>query len=385
MWKYRELIYDPECETTEYLWDGLDGAQPTPPQTPAALSTDAHSGNYSISRTMQKFARLGQKIANLDVYTTENPAEYMMNLYAKADMGEGISEVRLIPSYRVNGNTEKSFTYPQTDMRYSIRTGWTKLSIPIRVTSVDSIDKSKDIYAYFYANETNAAGSSVANTIYIDEWSIRRMLPDDFFNTEITASSYENEEANFTFNLDIDRFTVTKEKILINGTPRPDMIDDLTITTDNYTRVTDLKIKLKNLKPEMRYTIDISDAKDAWGREIEGSKTITFDTPKNIEFNAVFKSGEKILSEMTDGEISVNLQARSNIGYLPATVTAVVYKNNKFVNVVPVNVILDTTAKDIPITIDAGSGNDGLRLFIWRNKTGEAPVPVTSFIELKRN
>ena len=385
MWKYRELIYDPECETTEYLWDGLDGAQPTTPQTPAALNTDAHSGSYSISRTMQGYARLGQKIANLDVYTTENPAEYMMNLYAKADMGEGISEVRLIPSYRVNGNTEKSFTYPQTDMRYSIRTGWTKLSIPIRVTSVDSIDKSKDIYAYFYANEKNAAGSSVANTIYIDEWSIRRMLPDDFFNTEITASSYENGEANFTFNLDIDRFTVTKEKILVNGTPRPDMIDDLTITTDNYTRITDLKIKLKNLKPEMRYTIDISDSKDAWGREIEGSKTITFDTPKNIEFNAVFKSGEKILSKMTDGEISVNLQARSNIGYLPATVTAVVYKNNKFVNVVPVNVTLDTAFKDIQITIDTGYGNDGLRLFIWRNKTGEAPVPVTSFIELKRN
>lgn len=35
-WKYRELIYDPECETTEYLWDGLNGAQPTPPQTPGS-------------------------------------------------------------------------------------------------------------------------------------------------------------------------------------------------------------------------------------------------------------------------------------------------------------------------------------------------------------
>lgn len=384
-WKYRELIYDPECETTEYLWDGLNGAQPTPPQTQAVLSTDAHSGSYSISRTMQAYSRLGQKIANLDVYTAENPAEYMMNLYAKADMGTGISDVRLVPCYRLNENKEAAFSYPRTEMRFSIGTNWTKLSFPIRVTSVDSIDKTKDIYAYFYANEKDAAGNSIANTIYLDEWSVRRMLPDDFFNTEVTESSYENGEADFTFNLDIDRFTVTKEKILINGTPRPDMIDDLILTTDNYTRITDLKIKLKNLKPELHYTIDLPDVKDAWGRDIEGNKTISFDTPKSVELNAVFKSGGNIITKMTDGEIEIDLTAKSNIGAEAVTVTAAVYKNNKFVNVVPVNAALDNAAKDIQITIDAGSGNDGLRLFIWRNQTGEAPVPIISFIELKRN
>ena len=334
---------------------------------------------------MQAYSRLGQKIANLDVYTAENPAEYMMNLYAKADMGTGISDVRIVPCYRLNENKEAAFSYPRTEMRFSIGTNWTKLSFPVRVTSVDSIDKTKDIYAYFYANEKDAAGNTIANTIYLDEWSVRRMLPDDFFNTEVTESSYENGEADFTFNLDIDRFTVTKEKILINGTPRPDMIDDLILTTDNYTRITDLKIKLKNLKPELHYTIDLPEVKDAWGRDIEGNKTIFFDTPKSVELNAVFKSGGNIITKMTDGEIEIDLTAKSNIGAEAVTVTAAVYKNNKFVNVVPVNAALDNAAKDIQITIDAGSGNDGLRLFIWRNQTGEAPVPIISFIELKRN
>lgn len=88
---------------------------------------------------------------------------------------------------------------------------------------------------------------------------------------------------------------------------------------------------------------------------------------------------------MTDGEIEIDLTAKSNIGAEAVTVTAAVYKNNKFVNVVPVNAALDNAAKDIQITIDAGSGNDGLRLFIWRNQTGEAPVPIISFMELKRN
>ena len=122
-WKYRELIPDVGCETIAGFWDKED-VTPTSPNTNVALSTDAYRGSYSVSRTMSGYKKLGAKVENLDVYTKENPVEYLLSMYAKADLADGLPSVNLTPAYLVNGYMEKSFQYPGTNMPIAINNEW---------------------------------------------------------------------------------------------------------------------------------------------------------------------------------------------------------------------------------------------------------------------
>ena len=379
-WKYRELIPDVGCETITGFWD--KSATPTPPDTKVALSTDAYRGRYSVSRTMSGYAGLGAKVENLDIYTEENPAEYLLTMYAKADLAEGLTSINLTPCYSLNplnaGKTETAFRYPNTDMQIAINDEWRRYTKSLRILDVTSIDKSKDMYMYFYAFATGRP----SNTIYLDEFSLRRNLPKDFFAAEITDASYSDNTAVFTFNLDIDPRTVREEDILINGAPQESVIEDITITTDEYTRITTMEIELSNLKSEMDYTIDISGVKDAWGRDITGQKTVEFSTLPAVSMSASFEMENEDVTSLSAGELDIDLVLTSNIGNADVTIVAATCKNGVFTSVTPVEETLAAGSNTIDtITVTVGADDDAVRIFVWSD-AGVVMTPLAKFGEL---
>ena len=372
-WKYRELIPDVGCETITNFWD--KSATPTPPDTKVALSTDAYRGSYSISRTMSGYAGLGAKVENLDVYTEENPAEYLLSMYAKADLAEGLTSINLTPCYSLNplnaGLKEAAFRYPNTDMQIAINDEWSRYTKSLRILDVTSIDKSKDMYMYFYAFATGKP----SNTIYLDEFSLRRNLPKDFFAAEITDASYSDNTAVFTFNLDIDPRTVREEDILINGAPQESVIEDITITTDEYTRITTMEIELSNLKSEMDYTIDISGVKDAWGRDITGQKTVEFSTLPAVSMSASFEMENEDVTSLSAGELDIDLVLTSNIETADVTIVAATCKNGVFTSVTPVEETLAAGSNTIDtITVTVGADDDAVRIFVWSDAGVMSPL-----------
>lgn len=378
-WKYRELIPDVGCETVTGFWD--KSATPTPPDTNVALSTDAYRGSYSISRTMSGYAGLGAKVENLDIYTEGNPAEYLLSMYAKADLAEGLTSVNLVPCYSLNAGTESNFKYPGADMLIGINNEWSMYTKTMRITDVASIDKSKDMYMYFYANARDSSNNKLSNTIYLDEWSLRRNLPKDFFGAEITDVSYSDNTAVFTFNLDIDPRTVRAEDILINGAPQTSVIENITVTTDEYTRITTMEIELTNLKSEMDYTIDISSVKDAWGRDITGQKTVEFSTPPAVSMSASFEMENEAVTALSAGELDIDLVLESNIGAADVTIVAATCKNGVFTSVTPVEETLTAGSNTIDtITVTVGADDDAVRIFVWSD--GAVMLPLAKFGEL---
>ena len=276
-WKYRELVPDVGCETIAGFWDKND--TPTSPNTNVALSTDAYRGSYSVSRTMSGYKKLGAKVENLDVYTEKNPAEYLLSMYAKADLAEGLTSVNLTPAYLVNGYKELSFQYPGTNMPITINNEWGRYTRKMQIyeRDVKSIDKSKDMYMYFYAN----AKDSLSNTIYLDEWSLRMAIPDNLSSSYVKSISpspakpaiKNGEDLTFKFSLDIDPRTVRKENITVNGTANSSLVKAVNVTTDEATRETTLTISFNTLTVGTTYTIALPEIKDAWDRKVVGTTT----------------------------------------------------------------------------------------------------------------
>ena len=277
-WKYRELIPDVGCETIAGFWD-KENVTPTSPNTNVALSTDAYRGSYSVSRTMSGYKKLGAKVENLDVYTEKNPAEYLLSMYAKADLAEDLTSVNLTPAYLVNGYMEKSFQYPNTTMPITINNEWGRYTRKMQIyeRDVTSIDKSKDMYMYFYAY----AQGSPSNTIYLDEWSLRMAIPDNLSSSYVKSISpspakpaiKNGEDLTFKFSLDIDPRTVRKENITVNGTANSSLVKAVNVTTDEATRETTLTISFNTLTVGTTYTIALPEIKDAWGRNVVGTTT----------------------------------------------------------------------------------------------------------------
>ena len=104
----------------------------------------------------------------------------------------------------------------------------------------------------------------------MDDWSWRK-IPS--WNVNATGVSVNGKTAVFTFDKDIDKWTVTADKLLVNGQINNNTITSAVVATDELTRVTTLTVTAtQNIDDD--FVISLPDkARDAWGREIAGIKS----------------------------------------------------------------------------------------------------------------
>ena len=134
----------------------------------------------------------------------------------------------------------------------------------------------------------------------------------------------------------------------------------------------------------MDYTIDISSVRDAWGRSVEGEKTVGFSTPAAIDMTVEFKSNGKTVTKMTDGDIEAKISLVNNMEYKDIIVVAAVCKDNRFVSVASKEISLDEgDFESVVLDIDAGEDNDSIRLFFWENS--EEGLPLSNYGELSKD
>ena len=108
-WIYRELVPDTSCETTDgFRAKGNITTNSTLQDSALRLSTDAHTGSYSIARTMRSNPGIAFDVAapGLVAHTDANQKEYIFSAYMRADCSQNVN-VAVTPAvnYRPAGET----------------------------------------------------------------------------------------------------------------------------------------------------------------------------------------------------------------------------------------------------------------------------------------
>ncbi|MBQ7900843.1 MAG: hypothetical protein IJ365_02610 [Clostridia bacterium] len=298
-WIYRELVPDTSCETTDgFRAKGSITTNSTMQDSGLRLSTDAHTGSYSIARTMRSNPGIAFDVAapGLVAYTDTNQKEYIFSTYMRADCSENVN-VTVTPAvnYRpVGGTDNKEGAFDkgtgETSSAFDVKSSWNYFTKRVRMFEADSA-KQVTLYLYFSKLDSNNSTtdstgdeSKQIQTLYVDDWSVRLDVPDSFdssYTKSIDSSSHSTSIANgdtvtFTFSLDIDPRTVRKENITVNGDKNSNNVSAVSVATNETTRETTLTITLDNMQDDSLYNIALPEIKDAWGRDVVGATEASY-------------------------------------------------------------------------------------------------------------
>ena len=254
-WIYRELVPDIECETlTGFCKVGSKDAASTMQDADIVLYSDnAHSGSYCIKRTMRGNPGIAFiPAAALKTYTAEEPNEYIINAWMRTDCENG-KTVQVVPGYTIPGQKKFGKGTGETSSGFNVGNTWQYFSKKIRKGNIEAAQT-----VVFWFNGLGAEngiwdelGQKYIQTLYIDDWSMRLCVPDDFPETKRLSVDYNKESQTLTykFNLDIDPRTVRKENIEVNGVRGDAYIESSVLeTTNEETREHTLTLKLQNLE-----------------------------------------------------------------------------------------------------------------------------------------
>lgn len=293
-WKYRELVPDVSCEsenTFKNISSNYTDVSGEDLQTEAErISSDKHTGNYSWYRRGLMYRGIGFTIpANI----IEKDVNYISSAWIRSDM-EGATEGTEAKTLKVqmfanSGGKQNFVAKPGVELSKE----WKKYDIKFQ--ALEGYDEknvfnlgicnylTKDDAACNYKTLTRGSTKYPLISIYVDDWSVRREIPADFAKSYIKSTVpavnkpiIKNDgKVTFTFSLDIDPRTVRKENINVNGAANSENISDVNVITNEATRETKLEITMANLVKNGKYTIALPELKDAWGRDVIGTRTLT--------------------------------------------------------------------------------------------------------------
>ncbi|MBR5157466.1 MAG: hypothetical protein IKW59_06840 [Clostridia bacterium] len=308
-WEYRELVPDLECETlTGFENRGSSDAAPTLQTNVVLDSVNKNYGESSLKRTARYSTGIGFRTAGFEAGATYNVSAAMRSDLIR---GDAVMKIRPFLNYISSVAKEEEgvvTAYTRTEgfisgsTEWSVDNSWKEykgtFTIPTAFLNSSNASASSGALTQIGLAYNQSSGTAndlvnnrIVDTMYVDDWSIRKVPTGDFANvaSEIIsvkagteASAANNSEApvtvkngnlvEFEFTLDIDPRTVRKEKILVNGTANSNIITSAVLTEPTgTTRRTVLTLMLGNMAEGAIYNISFDGLKDAWGREVVGN------------------------------------------------------------------------------------------------------------------
>lgn len=368
-WKYRNLVPDEECESLEGFVSKGSNTTTNGAQTNVQLSTDKHSGSYSIKRATRKLAGIGFKVDSIEI----DPAEYYVSAWIKSDCdGEGCQNVPVdfARNYNYNG-TGKETSFDGGNNKFLATTQWKYFSKTVKQTEKPDSDKQVTIY-FSNSDTTNGIvdGTTLVQTIYVDDWNFR-LVPS--WSVNATSVNVNGNTAIFTFDKDIDKWTVTADKLLVNGEINNNTITSAVVATDELTRVTTLTVTAtENIDDD--FVISLPDkARDAWGREIAGIKS----TGLFYEEKVTDASGNVVeVTDMTAGTRNYVIENIVNNTSKEINMTAIIALYNadktlESVNLNGVQLAPGQKAKELKASVTIPVLHEGMsvKCFLWNMDT----------------
>ncbi|MBQ7902046.1 MAG: hypothetical protein IJ365_08815, partial [Clostridia bacterium] len=353
LWKYRNLAPDPECTDASKFWN--HSSRYTNDTAVVTVSNEvAHSGTTSVYKDFSgKYQRMG--------FTADICANDMLHFSAwmknesTADEGSYMGLAGEYAVYQNNSKVAGNGGYLLSDGSYfGLGTDWQYINSDVEVknfTLNGSTVCLGDTYEpggtrAFYITQTAAQSKRV----YMDDITLRR-IPD--FHVYTKSVSHDGDRVGtqpivFTFSCDIDPWTVTSDKVMINGVPCSEWGARVETLTDETTRETQVMIYIADAEDNQQLSITMPYIKDAWGRAIRGATDTT----------AIFSTAAAVGAE---GDFSYDVADIEEDNYV---VYAASYSGNTLIDVVIAEV--DGTKAIGKIQTN---GADRVVFYVWQ--TGE--------------
>ena len=276
LWKYRNLACDPECTDASKFWN--HSSKYTHDTAMVTVSNEvSHSGTSSVYKDFtNKYQRMGFPA---DIYANDmlHFSAWMKN-ESTADEG---SYMGLAGEYAVYQNdTEVAGNggyFLSGDSFFGLSTDWQYINSDVEVKNFTLNGSTVPLGDTYELGGTKAfyITQTVAQTkrVYMDDITLRR-IPDFYVYTK--SVSHDGDRVGtqpivFTFSCDIDPWTVTADKVMINGVPCSEWGASVETVTDETTRETQVMIYIANAEDNQQLSITMPYIKDAWGRAIRGA------------------------------------------------------------------------------------------------------------------
>ncbi|MBR5157464.1 MAG: glycoside hydrolase family 99-like domain-containing protein [Clostridia bacterium] len=283
-WIYRNMVTDSDCEYIDSFWGGTEGGI-------GISQSVSHSGDTSVYKYYTKrYQRLGFK-AQLEPYSDYHFSGWLKN----ENVDDNNKSMSFAAKYQVwdNNNNLKThnsgceFLFQQSNASFALTSDWNYIESNIAANKYNDIDGSSYYLGesdylndvYFYITQTAATEKRV----YMDDVSLRKIPPFNVFTKSITGGINgkftTGEPIVFCFSHDVDKWSVTPDKVLLNGAVSENGVD-VVIHTDEISRETTVSVSLSQTVIGESYTISLPQIKDAWGRKIVGSTSVTVTAEK---------------------------------------------------------------------------------------------------------
>lgn len=220
-----------------------------------------HNGDYYFSGWMKaedndgnavKFADGNANFCLLNTYYYNGETSNDGNMLKAAKDGDGSSSFTLTGTDWNRIAIRRSSSYRESGKDYS----WT--------TSMESnTAKAAAVRVGLNGNAATTTATDATFNMWLDDCSFR-LTPD--WKVNATGVSVANNMAKWTFDKDIDKWTVTKDLFTVSEGVT---INNVAVATDETTRETTLTVSYSS--DSGMGTITLPDGiKDAWGRTIDG-------------------------------------------------------------------------------------------------------------------
>lgn len=354
LWLYRNLAPDPDCTDVSKFWKQSE--RYSNDTNNVTLSQTGHTGSSVYKEFTEAWKRMGFP-AELCAEDRLYFSAWMKN-ETGSDSGKNMWIALDCDVYRDNEKmAENSAT--QLASAFKLTDSWQYITQTAELKSFkkgSELVSFGDTYSVKNANFYITQSAAQEKTVYLDDINLRWIPEFAVYTKSVSHDSYATvgaEPIEFVFSCDIDPFTVTADKISINGAACTEETVRTELVTNESTRETRLRIFLLSGTEGEKLAVSLPDITDAWGRAIRGATgtTATYSpksAPAYVDENGSFLYD---LSDITD------------TGY---SVFAAAYGEN--------DVLLDVTLAEIANGRANGtlsiSGACEVRFYVW--KMGEA-------------
>ncbi len=381
LWKYRELVPNVGCETK----DGFAAVgKPSPADSTIqdadiVLSTDKHSGNYSIKRTMRQNSGIGFVVPKEAVVAGE---PYIVSAYLKTGTEKGGYDKPIgvkLHNEEKDGGFDAAIAGGR--LSFDVTTDWNYHSTKLKFKKAFTKDTNR-VYLLWNGltlttggvQDSSGSKAETVQTLYVDDWSFRKIPTFDVYQTGAYVDNTSAEPSvKFVFDKDIDSRSVDISNVTIDGAAT-DKVKSFTVVTDEITRESVLTLNLNGEIPR-NSSVSISNLKDAWGRDIKN----TFGTGLSLGTAKITAAdGTEITEETTlgAGEYTYTVSGITNGTANTADISAILAlfdSDKKFVKAAldSKSFAMGSTGGELcaKLTVSENAAGCTLRSFIWNTKT----------------
>lgn len=263
-WKYRNLLPEEGEEVTDV---NAAGAVLNHDGNAAAGHGEAHTGTYSWQETLTNEQCIRINIDpvyasqyNLSMWLkTENVTDTSKNTDTDYHLVKVTMNRKHTPVTTDSGTTYTNDEPEIVNPKFSSHAKWEYFTQNVTLDKDTAIDQRCTLKV-----KSNTTDTSIK--LSADDWNFR-LIPD--WTVNATGVSAANGVAKWTFDKDIDKWTVTKDLFTVTDGVT---IDTVTVETDETSRKTTLAVDYSSDSAVGSITLPTG-IKDAWGREIENVDT----------------------------------------------------------------------------------------------------------------